>query len=132
MLLRTAPVHFDGKESDPYLDDGGAHYPPINAGEDFDFSIEVSDEETDTAYDLTGCTAQWIGRFHKRGESEAFDVLAEIDAAAGLITLELSSTETAALGGLEGVHQLELTLADGKVRRLIEGRWTSREQVTEA
>ena len=129
-LLRTAPVHFDGREAEPYLDDGGAHYPPINAGEDFAFSIEVTDDDTELAYDLTGCTAQWVARKDKKGTTRLFNVAATMGGTAGTIIVALTDTETAALGGLVGVHQLELTLANGEIKRIMEGCWVCSEQVT--
>lgn len=127
-LIRTARVHFDGREAEPYLDDGATHYPPINAGADFAFSIEITYDETGVAYDLTGATAQWNARYDKRGATETWDVIASIST--GLVVVLLTDLETAALGGLEGVHQLELTLANGDVHRIMEGRWKCSEQVT--
>lgn len=85
--------------------------------------------------DLTGCSA----RMQVRAELASPAVLIEltsangrivIDAPNGGITLRLSAAETAALTFTRAVYDLEIVYADGRVRRLLEGSFKVKGEVT--
>ena len=50
--------------------------------------------------------------------------------AAGTLTLEISATDTANLTPSDGVYDLELTDANGKVDRILEGTYSIRGNVS--
>lgn len=85
--------------------------------------------------DLTGCSA----RMQVRAELASPDVLLELTAANGRIVLDalnggielrLSAAETAALTFTRAVYDLEIVYADGRVRRLLEGAFKVKPEVT--
>lgn len=87
--------------------------------------------------DLTGATAKW----QVRAEADATVVLLEASTADGRITLntvpgqvriEVPASVTSEQSWQRGVHAIEITMANGFVRRLYEGKIkTSKEVVRE-
>lgn len=85
--------------------------------------------------DLTGCTAK--GQIRASIDSE--DVLLEMSTTNGMIVLggdtgrvsfAVPSTITAAMDWEEGVHDVELTFTDGRVKRLLAGPAFASPEVT--
>lgn len=88
-----------------------------------------------TPVDLTGCTA----RMHIREYLDAPEIALELTTAngritlggvAGTIALEVSAQDTSTINWTEGVYDLEVEFAGGKVRRFIEGEVTVSLEVT--
>lgn len=85
--------------------------------------------------DITGCSA----RMQVRSVVDDATVLLELSTAnggialggaAGTITLQLSAAATTALTWVRGVYDLEITLSDASVRRLLEGSVKVKPEVT--
>lgn len=85
--------------------------------------------------DLTGCSA----RMQVRSVVASADVLLDLTSAngrielgttGGEITLRLSAVETAALAFRAAVYDLEIVHSNGDVRRLLEGSFKVRPEVT--
>lgn len=92
-------------------------------------------EATAALVDLTGCTA----RMHIREYLDAPDIALELTTENGRITLggvdgtialEVSAQDTAAINWTEGVYDLEVEFAGGKVRRFLQGEVTVSLEVT--
>ena len=84
---------------------------------------------------LTGYVARIQSRPSARSETVYINATTEngkivIDAANGKVTLNLSSTETAAFDWISGVYDLELEDSTGIVTRLVQGLITVSQEVT--
>lgn len=120
----------------------------IDQGETFrlglTYATATSSGTTYNAVDLTGAT----GRMQVR-EKYGSPVLAEansdnrgviIDGPTGMIYLELTAEQTDAMGVRDGsvrprtkaVYDLEITLANGDVKRVVEGEITINPNITRA
>lgn len=86
-------------------------------------------------YSLTGATARAQLRESKLAEQVLASFTTEnggivLSASTGKATLKLDAGVTAAIIVAGGVWDLELVLADGKPRRVLQGKWTLDREVT--
>lgn len=107
----------------------------ILQGETFSRVFTWNAGEPPAPVDLTGCQA----RMQVRAQVASPDVLLELSTAngrivlggpAGTIALQLSATDTAALGFVAAVYDLEIVHADATVRRLLAGQVKLSPEVT--
>ena len=90
---------------------------------------------TGPVVDLTGYSARLqVRRFHNSADTllslTSTSTRLSISSTAGLITVRLPSTATAALEWRQGVYDLEVHSSGGVVTRLLEGRIEVRPEVT--
>lgn len=93
------------------------------ADEDFDFIWKIGPSGSEVPVDMTGCTAKLQVRA-KIGTAVLVELTTEnggiVLGASGEIELHFTDTHTAALPA-KAIYQMEVTLANGKVRRLLKG-----------
>jgi hypothetical protein len=106
----------------------------IRRGETFGFTIEVFDLDEngeEVAFDLTGVTPK--GQL-KRGFTSAeppIDLDCSLaDAEGGIVACGLTAAETSGIEIRSGVYDVILPFTDGRVIRIVEGRWTLSLEVT--
>lgn len=102
----------------------------ITAGDDFtkQFTHKIGDDPaTATPFDFTGCTARLQVR-QSINAAAAVDISTgsgiTLGGAAGTIDILIPRAVTSTLAFKTGIWALEVTLADGLVRTLIEGQVT--------
>ena len=100
----------------------------IDQGTTYSTSIDITDDN-DMPVDLTGYTGSaQIRKHYSSSNSTPFAV--SIDAADGVVSLGLTSTQTGALTAGRFVYDVELTNTSGVVSRIVEGIVTVTPQVT--
>jgi len=107
----------------------------IEQGATFRRVIVARNKTTNALLDLTGCTAEMQVRSSVDASASLLTLSTTngritLGGTAGTITLEISKTDTAAITFERGVYDFELTLANGKVDRLFEGRVFVSKEVT--
>lgn len=90
-----------------------------------------------TPVDLNGCTARMQVRASANAPAKLLDLTTEngglvLGGAAGTIEIIVAATATAGQYWRTGVYDLEIVLANGDVRRLVEGAVTLVPEVTRA
>lgn len=106
------------------LDDPITIYAGATFAQDFGYATRASATAAKVRVDLTGCTL----RLQVREKITSADTLLELttanngivltDAVNGYYALRLSAAATAALTWKKGIGDLEVTFADGSVKRL--------------
>ena len=104
----------------------------IEQGATFSSDVTVKDSN-DNPFNLTGYTAaaKLAKGYASTRTRTDFTCTIAADATSGVVTLSLTSTQTAALDAERYVYDLEITqTSSGNVTRVIEGIITVRPQVT--
>lgn len=105
----------------------------VDQGATFEFVVGLEDG-LGQAYDLTGASARMQGRSTVGAGTTLFSLTTAsgitIDEAAGVVTVTISDTATAALDFETGVYDLEVEEADGTVLRILQGVVTLSREVT--
>jgi hypothetical protein len=102
----------------------------IYQGDTFSLRITLVDKATGDPVDLTGYDplSQIRAKSHDRDALATFD--AEVDPAAGVITLKLASADSTALPPGRQVWDVQTTDPDGNVRTWLAGKATVTGQVS--
>lgn len=105
----------------------------LKQGETFQTAIRYKNKETGNPYNLTGYTARMALKRYFADETALFELTTEngritITPTEGLITLNISASDTALLSG---VYIYDLEIVNGAyVKRLIQGKITIDLEVT--
>lgn len=88
------------------------------------------------SHDLTGCTARMQVRNTQGGSiladlSEDHGISIQPDGELGVISVELSPTDTGSMTSRRAVYDLELTFPSGDIVRLIQGKISVSPNITE-
>jgi len=106
----------------------------IQQGATWTQSVEVVEPDEVTPSDLTGYTARMMVKETRADTTPLFELTTEnggltIDATAGVVTIEVSATITAAIEWRLAIYDLELVLGDS-VERILEGTIECTPEVT--
>lgn len=112
----------------------GFHHFIIEQGATFQNTLTLKDS-ADAVINLTGFSAEMDLRKNQDDSSEVITLTVangriSMGGAAGTITLTISSSDTASLTVGDGVYDIELTDASGKVDRILEGTYSIRGNVS--
>lgn len=93
----------------------------VDQGSDFSFTVTLTNSDG-SAMDLTGytCDAQVRKAYTSSSTSATFST--SINASAGLVTLELTDTQTTALDYGRYVYDAVITSSSGEKTRVLEGQ----------
>lgn len=103
----------------------------IDQGASYGLDIECQDEDGQPV-DLTGFQAAAQIRYKQADQDAAAEFLCTVNAGMGVVSLELSPQQTAALCKSTAVWDCRLSAPGGNVSRLAEGRVVVSQEVTRA
>ena len=112
----------------------GYHHFIIEQGATFQNTLTLKDS-ADAVINLTGYSAEMDLRKNQDDTTEVITLTVAnsrvvMGGAAGTIKLVISASDTSALTVGDGVYDIELTDADGKVDRILEGTYSIRGNVS--
>lgn len=112
----------------------GYHHFIIEQGATFQNTLTLKDS-SDAVINLTGYSAEMDLRKNQDDSTEVITLTVVnsrvvMGGAAGTVKLVISASDTSALTVGDGVYDIELTDADGKVDRILEGTYSIRGNVS--
>lgn len=112
----------------------GYHHFIIEQGATFQNTLTLKDS-SDAVINLTGYSAEMDLRKNQDDSTEVITLTVAnsrvvMGGAAGTVKLVISASDTSALTVGDGVYDIELTDADGKVDRILEGTYSIRGNVS--